>query len=665
MKLNWQIYHGYYEVINGKTIATFYGRSNRGKERLIIDNFKPYFYYSDNYIDRVYASLDEVKKLECNFPYEVPSLRDTKTCTFEADIPFTRRILIDLLEDEPYIKPKIAYFDIETDRRTGKIIACSAFTSDDKIFYSDDAESVLLNKFVEFIKDYDIITSWSEFDLRELNKKINLPKEVLFLDLYVLFKRMWKKPIENYKLETVAKLVDTEKIDIKPKRIEELNKYELKSYNMQDSRILKLLDEKYNIINYYVNLASLSRIEIPDTIYSSIINDIIILQECKKRGLVLKTNDRENITEREETYEGAYCYCEPGLHKNGITTLDFSGLYPSIIIAANISFDTLDQNGEIILPNGVRFTNKFKGAIPSILDRLIKQRNLLKQKYRETKDEKYNIQQLALKSSYINSIYGFLSYPKSRIYNLDLAESITYIGRDLIQNTKQILEEKYGYKICYTDTDSLYAVTKDDLEELSNKIVKNYVKEKYPNFMGEFKIEQEGKWDRIFIKTKKQYVLFKEPDTYVIKGMGIVRGDTSKLQKDIEFFVIKELLNETPKIELASKVSNLTNKIKEMDLNDIAFPRKIYPNKAYKVTTQAQRALDYTKKYIGEVEYEDSIKLVYIRKVPEGYPPTDVIALPLDLSLIDKFEIDYDTIVDKSINRIKPFITLDLNDFFN
>ena len=145
----------------------------------------------------------------------------------------------------------------------------------------------------------------------------------------------------------------------------------------------------------------------------------------------------------------------------------------------------------------------------------------------------------------------------------------------------------------------------------------------------------------------------------------MIRGDTSDFQKELEFTIMKNLLKGVPKKELSLEASHMLAMIRNQSLGYLGFPKKINLNKAYKVKTMASRAVDYTKKYIGNVEYEDDFKVLPIRRVPQNLPKTDVIALPLDLKMVENFEFDYDTIAQKSISRIKSLITLELSDFFD
>lgn len=662
MKIDWQIYLAlpYKERLNDTSI-TYLGRTSNNEKKSLEIIGRPYTFAS-NGNQKMFEKIENLKRIEYAHPSETYQIRGKYKSTYESDIPFTRRLLLDNLESEKYISPKIIYFDIET-TRNNKIISNSIFFSDkDDFIFQHGEEEEIIKDFLNIIKDYDIYTSWSDFDYNIISNKVKLPDDILYLDLLKLFKEMYKKPIQNYKLSTVAKLINNEKVNLDGKMPEDLNLSQLRYYNLTDSLILKELDLEYGIINFYTFLAYLARCEIKDILYSSSFNDVMMLREFRKRGLALQNKNREK---KSDSYKGAYCFAEPGLYKD-LIVLDFSSLYPSIIQNANISPETLGGNDIKIPDSNIMFSSNQKGIIPTIMEFMIGERNKLKQKYRETKEEKYNVQQVSMKMNNINALYGMFSNSYSRIYNLKLAETVTSIGRNLIQFIKSRLEES-DFNVAYADTDSTFI---SDIKKENNNTIENLVKKfvlefvEKNNLLSDFGFENQGNYEKMFIQTRKQYILFNSPDIYIIKGMGIIRGDTSNFQKEIDFSVMKGLLDGKKKRELNSLVNKKLKDIKNLPLNEIGFPKKVDPNKAYRVMTIAKRASIYTQKNIGDLEYNDYFKIVYIKKVPFNLPFSNVIAIPKDLTKLEGFEIDYNIMKEKSISRIKDYIIIGLDEFF-
>jgi DNA polymerase I len=151
-----------------------------------------------------------------------------------------------------------------------------------------------------------------------------------------------------------------------------------------------------------------------------------------------------------------------GLHEN-IFYFDFRSLYPSIIIAKNISPETLCEDGDeencYIAPE---FEYKLKkepqGFIPRITSKLLNERIRIKAMMKESDDfeEKQilNFRQEAIKTL-ISTIYGLYNHPQYRWYCVEASEAITAWGRDYLQNTMK-KAENHGFKVLYADTDGFF-----------------------------------------------------------------------------------------------------------------------------------------------------------------------------------------------------------------
>lgn len=107
-----------------------------------------------------------------------------------------------------------------------------------------------------------------------------------------------------------------------------------------------------------------------------------------------------------------------------------------------------------------------RGLLPMILEELLAARKKAKEDLKkETDPFKIAVldgRQLALKIS-ANSVYGFTGAQIGQLPCLEIASSVTSYGREMIFQTKTLVEEKYkkenGYahdaKVIYGDTDSV------------------------------------------------------------------------------------------------------------------------------------------------------------------------------------------------------------------
>jgi len=144
-----------------------------------------------------------------------------------------------------------------------------------------------------------------------------------------------------------------------------------------------------------------------------------------------------------------------GLHLN-VAAFDFAGLYPSMIIARNISFETISdeptpfgadlnmpQNLRPLpagyTPNMVYFKTDELGLLPRSLLELKALRNTYKAEMKAARDAgdkdeevKWNNNQMAVKRL-MASFYGILAFRGFGWSNKDLAASITASAREAIR----------------------------------------------------------------------------------------------------------------------------------------------------------------------------------------------------------------------------------------
>ena len=174
-----------------------------------------------------------------------------------------------------------------------------------------------------------------------------------------------------------------------------------------------------------------------------------------------------------------------GFYDRYIVLMDFNSLYPSIIQEFNICFTTVarkmskvdesEQNEEYIpeLPD----ENLPEGILPNEIKKLVESRREVK-KLMCNPDlapdvrQQYDIRQKALKLT-ANSMYGCLGFSNSRFYAKPLAALVTFKGREILLNTKQLVE-KLGLEVIYGDTDSIMILTNcvnfDDVRTIGNKV---------------------------------------------------------------------------------------------------------------------------------------------------------------------------------------------------
>lgn len=376
-------------------------------------------------------------------------------------------------------------------------------------------EKDMMNRFVEIIKEEnpDMIVGYNSdnFDLPYIKKRadklnIKLPLGVdgsgikfikrgfdnagvikgrVHLDLYPLIRRYTS--LDRYTLERVyEELFDEVKIDVPGDKIyqywdsDDERLEELFDYSMDDAvSTTKIADKITPLTIAQTRLVGQPLFDIGRMTTGQMIEWYLIREAYLKNNIIPNkpSNDEYNnrrVTRSNSKVAGGYVKePEKGLFEN-IAYLDFKSLYPTIIIAQNISPDTytdgegLSEDEYYTSPEtGFKFKKEPVGFIPSIIGFILDERQRIKKLMKEEtvpeQKKAYDFQQQGLKRL-VNTIYGAYGYSRFRWYKLECAASITEWGRLYIQNAMEE-SKKYGFKPIYADTDGFYATYIGDPED--------------------------------------------------------------------------------------------------------------------------------------------------------------------------------------------------------
>lgn len=253
-----------------------------------------------------------------------------------------------------------------------------------------------------------------------------------------------------------------------------------------------------------------------------------------------------------ETYSGGFVL-EPkkGLHED-VVSLDFSSMYPSLMVSYNVSPDTLIQEESENLSEedyneapqlNYKFKKEPEGFFKSILKNLIQKRSEIKREMKKTEDKQnqrlLNIRQKALKTL-TNSFYGYTGWNAARWYKKECAEATTAWGREMIKKAIETAKSQ-NFQVLYSDTDSIFIKHKDKGEKIQEKAtdLANELTRELPLLL-----EVEDYFKTIFFtEKKKRYAGLKSNGEMYIRGLEVRRGDWCKLAKQIQKKVISEILN--------------------------------------------------------------------------------------------------------------------------
>ncbi|XP_050350996.1 DNA polymerase alpha catalytic subunit [Nymphalis io] len=267
-----------------------------------------------------------------------------------------------------------------------------------------------------------------------------------------------------------------------------------------------------------------------------------------------------------------------GFYDKLILLMDFNSLYPSIIQEYNICFTTIKRKNGAVLDDDINNLvlpgpNTDFGILPTQIRKLVESRREVKKlmKSPDLSPEQYmqyNIRQMGLKLT-ANSMYGCLGFTHSRFYAKPLAALVTMKGREILMDTKEIVQ-KLNYDVVYGDTDSLMINTNcldyDYVFKIGNDL-KREINKKYK----QIELDIDGVFKYLLLLKKKKYaavVISKNKTGEFIftqehKGLDIVRRDWSQLAAEAGKFILSQILSEQTADERLESIQNHLNKLKD------------------------------------------------------------------------------------------------------
>lgn len=304
-------------------------------------------------------------------------------------------------------------------------------------------------------------------------------------------------------------------------------------------------------------------------------NYIVPDRQVKDLSRFDAATNQVKTTKKKAAYSGGLVL-EPikGFYDKFILLMDFNSLYPSIIQEYNICYTTIDspatENDEVTLPD----PSVEQGVLPFQIRRLVESRREVKKLMASPDleaDQKmqYNIRQLALKLT-ANSMYGCLGFDKSRFYAPHLAALVTQKGRDILMNTKALVQ-KLNLEVIYGDTDSIMVNTNcKDYEQVFK--VGHEIKQVVNRIYKHVELDIDGVFKYLLLLKKKKYaaVTASKSKTGELvfqqehKGLDIVRRDWSQISVMAGRVILDELLSDR---QMDEKIENVHSKLEKFRNN--------------------------------------------------------------------------------------------------
>ena len=386
---------------------------------------------------------------------------------------------------------------------------------------------------------------------------------------------------ETLSLNEVSKefLGDTKK-DFKFKHSSKIKKEEWDSYfeyNLHDSVLAYGLFQKF-----WSDMLEFTRV-MQEPVFSvtrngmgSNVEDYIIHNLSKFNEIPEKRPTYDEISERrrKEKYEGAFVFEPiPGLYED-VAIFDFTRNYGTTIVTYNLSKSTLlkekakDAHHIEIEGKDVYFS-KEPGFFPEMLREIIEKRKKYKQELKEKPDVIKQARSNAFKLL-ANAAYGYQGFFGARYYCREAAAATAAFAKKMI---KEVIEKinLQGFKVIYSDTDSIAFLIKDKSEKETLKFLEQLNKE-LPGIM---ELELEGFFTRGLwvtrrtgtIGAKKKYALVDKAGRLKIRGFETVRRDWCHLARELQNKIIRLVLEDGNEIRALQYLKGVVKKVKKREIS--------------------------------------------------------------------------------------------------
>ena len=533
-----------------------------------------------------------------------------------------------------------------------------------------NSEKELIENFFEIITEYPIIVTFNgdNFDLPYLYNRARklgiayIPLKTMassvttagtiHIDLYPLFKNKSLKvytfgnKYKTFGLDAISKaLLGHGKISGETMTSEDLVKYCINDVDL--TLELTTYDDEI-VINILIMLARIYKLPIDyisRTSMSIWSNSLLNWKQIQDKTLIplsnqllLKTNPiATKALIDTKKYRGAFVKePKPGIFFD-VKVLDFASLYPSIIKNYNLSFETVNCNHKECESNKLSglphwACTKNLGLSPLLLGSLMELRvKYFKPKIKTSSPEKSKIYKTISETIKIvlNGSYGVIGFEGFPYYYLPCAESVTGMGRHIIEDTIKTADN-FGITTLYGDTDSCMT------HKPTDKQIDDLIKFAGDRYGISLEVDKVFRF-MIFSNRKKNYIGVTPDNNIVIAGLTGKKSNNPPAIRDLFNRVCEPLktvitdaqldgIKSTVRDEIKTFVENLeTLPLEQLGITmmlskDIHEYNKIMPAhvKAAKMSglTKAGSFITFIKSREGSVPI-DQAKNIDIKKYKE------------------------------------------------
>ena len=531
----------------------------------------------------------------------------------------------------------------------------------------------------------------------------NIKGRIVF-DLLYGYRRTQFSELDSYRLDAVGEVELGQKKEVYTGAIGDLwenDPERLLEYNLRDVELCVEIDRKQEVIAFWDEVRTFVGCKLEDAPTPGDTVDVYVLHKVHDEFVLPSKGQVEG-----EQYEGGAVFDPITGVREMVSVLDLKSLYPMCMVTINASpeskVDPETFAGDTHRsPNGTHFRTEPDGIIREMVDELLSEREQKKANRDEhdpgsSQFARYDRQQQAVKVL-MNSLYGVLGWDRFRLYDREMGAAVTATGRAVLEFTEQTANQ-LGYQVVYGDTDSVMLEitdTADSTEAIERSFdIQTSINESYDAFATEtldapdhrFQIEFEKLYRRFFQAGKKKryagHAIWKEGndvDAIDIVGFEYQRSDIAPITKEVQLEVIDRIVTgDDLATDLAAAKTYLSRVIQDFLAGDVSVDEIGIPGgigkrlENYETDTAHVRGAKYANTVLGtnfkrgskpKRYYLKGVHPRFFRTVEEelGLDPRrdpiygefkrnpDVICVEYAEELPDEFEIDYEKMLDRTL----------------
>ncbi|RDI72656.1 type B DNA-directed DNA polymerase [Halopelagius longus] len=226
-----------------------------------------------------------------------------------------------------------------------------------------------------------------------------------------------------------------------------------------------------------LDLVSRSHKPLQELAWSSIGNVLTAIQirEARSRGVLVpwhswRHEQFKTMRQLHAADRGGFTFTpEVGLHED-VHELDFSSLFPNIIVTRNVSPDKIrcdcHADRDDVPGLGYSICDE-RGYLPDVLEPLIADRDAIKEELEDTKDPD---RQAALEGQsnaikwILVSCFGYQGFSNAKFGRIECHEAINAFAREILLDSKAVFEAN-GWRVVHGIVDSIWVTPVDGAEQ--------------------------------------------------------------------------------------------------------------------------------------------------------------------------------------------------------